>query len=115
MLESPQAKIMGGILLLEVIIMSIIIGTTSSGMGMLAIPLYLLVAVPVSLLMVFDQNCVVIGGCNIWGWIRLFLFVLSVLFAVIAIFAARRAAAEAEKKLAAAAQAAEAAQAKEKK
>ena len=82
MFESIQAKILAVILVIEMLAISISIAMSSGLYAFAFIPLYLLFAIPVSLLYVFNQNCLVIGGCRIWSWIRLFIIIATLLAAM---------------------------------
>jgi hypothetical protein len=31
------------------------------------------------LITLFDQDCVVIGGCHIWGWIKMLMFAFALI------------------------------------
>lgn len=35
------------------------------------------------LVIVLDQNCVVVGGCDVWGWIKMLLTEIWLVFAII--------------------------------
>jgi hypothetical protein len=92
MFESVQAKILGLTAALA-LLMSFISSVVSD--GAIAAILSFGMSILMLLLIIFDTNCVVIGGCNVWGWIK---FAFSELFLVIGIVVAIVALASKKKK-----------------
>lgn len=81
--DTTQAKLMAGILLVEILLASVLIGVQKRLAAFWMIPLYLVLMVPISLLAVYDQNCLVVGGCNIWSWVRIGFFILNAVFMLV--------------------------------
>lgn len=47
----------------------------------------ILIAALYFLIIIIDQNCVVIGGCDFWGWIKMVLTEIWLIFAIIVVIA----------------------------
>lgn len=84
MFESTQAKILAILFAIEILVAAIMIGVRAKLGALIAIPIYLLIVIPLTLLSVFDQDCVVVGGCNIWAWVRFAFFAIGAVAATIA-------------------------------
>lgn len=79
MFVSTQARILAIVAILN-LITSFAAGIRTSGVVWAIVSF--LVGIIVLLVMVMDQDCVVTGGCNIWGWIK---FTLTAVVLVISI------------------------------
>jgi len=71
---TTQTQILG-VLALIALALSFAVGlkTASTGAAFLGFA----VAAAVLLLTVYDVNCVVVGGCNVWGWVKAILIGLG--------------------------------------
>lgn len=82
--KSSKSKIVGtnqtkflGILALAALALSFATALKTSNFG--AAFLGFAMGALVLLLALYDVNCVVIGGCNIWGWIKAILIAISLI------------------------------------
>jgi flagellar motor component MotA len=73
MFESNQARVTGIAVLLSLMITVIAAAQSLSAYGMLAM---LIFSIPAALLLIFEINCMVMGSCHIYAWIRTVVFVI---------------------------------------
>lgn len=84
MFETIQAKLVfafASILLLQ----NIIIGymTKDATNGSLNLLVSLLFGIPFVILFTYDTNCLVLGNCNVWSWIRTCLYIIFAILMVV--------------------------------
>ena len=87
MFESLQAKILAVAAAISVVLSVI---ATLFGKNRIKemkdyfmLPFVVLINVLVLLLIIFDTNCVIIGGCNVWGWFKFAFFAILILLTMI--------------------------------
>lgn len=68
MIRSTQAKILALFVIID-LIASFIAALRTSTVVYAMISFF--IGIVVFLIMILDQDCVVIGGCNIWGWVKM--------------------------------------------
>ncbi len=85
MIETLQAKILGGTALLLLILS--FVAAIRNGSIVAAVVGFLFGAL-IMLLQIFDVNCTILGGCNIWGWIKTMLVEFLLLISIVTIILA---------------------------
>lgn len=90
MIESLQAKIVAGtsVVILLVSIANIIMSAIKNQGSVVAGIIGLIVSIIYLFIIVLDQNCVVIGGCNVWGWVKLVLTEIWLILMLVAVVGA---------------------------
>lgn len=95
MFESLQAKILA--VSAAVALVTAFISAVKAD-GVLVAFVAFFIGLAILLLNVFDVNCVILGGCNIWGWIKFALLEILIVVAIIATIAELAKKKEEEKK-----------------
>jgi len=52
-------------------------------MGNIVLLIVVLLGIPLALLFAYDINCLVVGNCNLWSWIRTVLYLLVVVLSIV--------------------------------
>ena len=86
MFETVQSKLVFGATLL-ILLLNVIFGymSRSTYFGTVNLFMVLLIGVPLALLFAYDINCLVVGNCTIWSWIRTVIYLLMVIFSVMTV------------------------------
>lgn len=88
MLESAAAKTLAIIGTIAIVLLTVMSGINDGAISALSVALIFSLTL---LITVFDVDCVIIGSCNIWGWVKTVLTLLMlILILVIAILAVYR-------------------------
>lgn len=84
MFQSTQAKILALFAIIDLIVSFVAAVRTSSVVYAI---ISFLIGIVFMLIIIMDQDCVVIGGCNVWGWIKMVLgcifLGISIIFALL--------------------------------
>jgi len=84
MFETIQSKLVFAfamiLLVLDVIGGYFMYGRT---MGSIVLLIVVLLGIPLALLFAYDINCLVVGNCNLWSWIRTVLYLLVVVLSIV--------------------------------
>jgi membrane protein implicated in regulation of membrane protease activity len=84
MFETIQSKLVFAfamiLLVLDVIGGYFMYGRT---MGSIVLLIVVLLGIPLALLFAYDINCLVVGNCNLWSWIRSILYLLVVVLSIV--------------------------------
>jgi predicted membrane protein len=81
---STQAMTVFWTLLIGLIISLITFGVLGGLVGILIGLAVTIISLPFLALAVYDLNCIVVGQCTIWAWVRTFFAILGVVVAIIA-------------------------------
>jgi predicted tellurium resistance membrane protein TerC len=86
MFETIQSKLVFAFALI-LLLLDVVGGYVMYGkkMGNLMLLLVVLIGVPLALLFAYDINCLVVGNCNVWSWIRTLLYVVFSVISVVVI------------------------------
>ena len=86
MFETVQSKLVFAFALI-LLILDVIGGYFMYGkmMGSLVLLLIVVIGIPLALLFAYDINCLVVGNCNVWSWIRTILYLVFVIISIVAI------------------------------
>lgn len=86
MFESVQAKIVAFTVLVLLISATVSMIRDNKSVKSIMWGIFgILIAALYFLIIIIDQNCVVIGGCDFWGWIKMILTEVWLIFAIIVV------------------------------
>lgn len=90
MFESIQAKVVAFTAVILLACSTIAMIRNSTGSYSLIMGLFgILISIIYMLILILDQNCVVVGGCDVWGWIKMILteiwLIMAIVFTIMAI------------------------------
>lgn len=88
MFESTQAQIVAFTVLILLISATVSMLRDNKSVKSIMWGIFgIIIAAIYFLVIIIDQNCVVIGGCDLWGWIKMVLTEIWLIFAIIVVIA----------------------------